>query len=118
LSPARERKEQLMSNEIILSDANFDEKVKKAKGLVLVDFYADWCMPCKMLAPAIEKLATEFAGKVTVGKLNVDANFHTASGFSVSGIPTLILFKDGSPVERLVGLQPADVLKGVLNKHL
>jgi len=107
-----------MSQEVILSDANFDEKVKKAKGLVLVDFYADWCMPCRMLAPTIEKLATDFAGKIVVGKLNVDANFNTASAFSVSGIPTVILFKDGQVVERLVGLQTADVLKGVINKHL
>jgi thioredoxin 1 len=107
-----------MSNEVILSDANFDEKVKKAKGLVLVDFYADWCMPCKMLAPTIDKLATEFAGKLTVGKLNVDANFGTASTFSVSGIPTIMLFKDGTAVERLVGLQTADILKGIINKHL
>ena len=107
-----------MSTEVVLTDANFDEKVKKAKGLVLVDFYADWCMPCRMLAPTVEKLAGEFTGKVTVGKLNVDANFNTASSYSVSGIPTLILFKDGAPAERLVGLQTADVLRGILNKHL
>jgi len=107
-----------MSNEVVLTDANFNEKVKKAKGLVLVDFYADWCMPCRMLAPTLEKIADDYAGKITVGKLNVDANSSTASSFSVTGIPTLILFKDGSQVERLVGLQTADVLKTLIEKHL
>ena len=106
-----------MSHEVAITDANFNEKVKNSKGLVLVDFYADWCAPCRMLAPVIEKLADEFAGKVTVGKCNVDANMNTASSFSVTGIPTVILFKDGQPVERLVGLQTADVLQGILKKH-
>ncbi len=107
-----------MSNEVVLSDANFAAEVKNAKGLVLVDFYADWCMPCRMLAPTLEKIASEYTGKVKVGKLNVDANFVTASEYSVSGIPTLLLFKDGAAVERLVGLQPLEVLKGVIAKHL
>jgi len=111
-----------MSNEVVLTDANFDEKVRKAKGFVLVDFYADRCMPCRILAPTIEKLAADWAGTLTVGKLDVDANYSTAASFSVTGIPTLILFKDGKPVERLIGLQPADALKSMIKsmmqKHL
>lgn len=107
-----------MSNEMVLTDADFDQKVKQAKGLVLVDFFADWCMPCRMLAPTIEKLAAEYSGKVTVGKLDVDKSFNTASQYSVTGIPTIILFKNGEPVERMVGLQPIDALKSVLNRHL
>jgi len=107
-----------MANETMLTDQNFDQEVKKAKGLVLVDFYADWCMPCRMLTPIVHQLAEEYAGKVTIGKLDVDKNFNTAAQFSVSGIPTLILFKDGQMKERLVGLQPIDALKNVLEKHL
>jgi len=107
-----------MAEEVKLTDDNFDALVKKTKGLVLVDFYADWCMPCRMLAPTIEQLAAAYEGRVTIGKLDVDKNSSTAASFSVSGIPTLILFKDGEPVERLVGLQTADALKAVLDKHL
>ena len=104
--------------EMTVTDGNFDEVVKKAKGLVLVDFTADWCMPCRMLAPTLEALAKEYEGRVTIGKLDVDSNFNTAMAFSVAGIPTLILFADGQPVERLVGLQTPATLKSVLEKHL
>ncbi len=107
-----------MAEEIVLTDADFDQAVKKAKGLVLVDFYADWCMPCRMLAPIVHQVAEEYAGKIKVGKLDVDKNFNTAANYSVTGIPTLILFKDGEAAERLVGLQPIDTLKSVIDKHL
>jgi thioredoxin 1 len=107
-----------MANEKVLSDSNFEQEVKQAKGLVLVDFYADWCMPCRMLGPIVHQLSDDYAGKLTVGKLDVDKNFNTAAAFSVSGIPTLILFKDGQMAERLVGLQPIDALKSVIDKHL
>ncbi len=106
-----------MTGEKQITDANFEAEVKKAKGLVLVDFYADWCGPCRMLAPTVKKLSEDYAGKVKVGKLDVDKNFSTAAAYSVSGIPTVILFKDGEPAERLVGLQPADVFEGVINKY-
>ena len=92
-----------MSNEKVITDANFDAEVKNAKGLVLVDFGADWCMPCRMIAPTMEKIADDYAGRVTVGTLDVDKNFNIAAAFSVTGIPTLILFKDGEVAERLVG---------------
>lgn len=107
-----------MAEEVVLTDSNFDQEVKKSKGLVLVDFFADWCMPCRMLSPIVHQLAAEYEGKLKVGKLDVDKNFNTAATFSVTGIPTLIVFKDGQAVERLVGLQPIDALKGVIDKHL
>jgi thioredoxin 1 len=107
-----------MSDEVKLTDDNFEETVGKSEGLFLVDFYADWCMPCRMLAPHIEEIAKEYAGRVTVGKLDVDKSGRTAAGFSISGIPTVILFQDGAPVERLTGLQTVDALKAVIDKHL
>ena len=107
-----------MTEEVKITDENFEEQVKNHKGLVLVDFYADWCMPCRMLEPTIEQLAAEYQGRLKVGRLDVDKNFNSAAGFSVTGIPTLILFKDGEPVERLVGLQTADALKAVIDKHV
>ena len=107
-----------MAEEVRITDDNFDEVVTKSKGLVLVDFYADWCMPCRMLAPTIEQIAKDYAGRVKMGKLDVDKNPDTAATFSVTGIPTLMLFKDGKSAERLVGLQTAEALKAVLDKHL
>ncbi|MHC4714689.1 MAG: thioredoxin [Planctomycetota bacterium] len=107
-----------MAGEVVISDADFEEAVTKDKGLVLVDFYADWCMPCRMLAPTIEAIATEYEGRVKVAKLDVDKNPATSEAHSVSGIPTLMLFKAGEPVERLVGLQTADALKAAIDKHL
>ena len=107
-----------MAEEVRITDDNFDEAVKKSKGLVLVDFTADWCMPCRMLNPIIEQLAEDYQGRVTIGKLEVDNNPDLAAAFSVTGIPTLMLFKDGQSVERLVGLQTADALKAVFDKHL
>lgn len=107
-----------MAEEVRITDDNFDEAVKKSKGLVLVDFYADWCMPCRMLSPIIEQLAEDYQGRVTIGKLDVDKNPDVAAALSVTGIPTLMLFKDGQSVERLVGLQTADALTAVFDKHL
>ncbi len=109
---------QQMAEEVKITDENFDQEVKNSKGLVLVDFYADWCMPCRMLSPTIEQLAKDYGGKVKVGKLDVDKNSNAAAAFSVTGIPTIMLFKDGEPVERLVGLQTADALKSVIDKHV
>lgn len=113
-----EEKEQCMAEEVSVTDDNFNEIVSNSKGLVLVDFGADWCMPCRMIAPTIEALAEEYKGRVAVGKLDVDKNQMAAARFSVTGIPTIMLFKDGEAVERLVGLQTAEALKAVLEKHL
>ena len=97
---------------------NFDEAVIKSENPVLVDFWAEWCGPCRSLAPIVDALATDFTGRVVVGKLNVDENPGIAGRFSVRGIPTLLLFKDGEQVESVVGLADKEHLKGIIEKHL
>ena len=93
-----------MSDQILtVSDATFDETVGSAETPVIVDFWAEWCGPCKMIAPTLEEIATEQGGKLTVAKLNVDDNPDTARRFEVMSIPTLLVFKGGEPVKRLVG---------------
>jgi len=102
-------------SEVIVNDGNFEDEVLKAEGLVMVDFYADWCGPCKMMAPVIEKLASELSDKVKVCKLNVDDNPDTSMKFQIRGIPTTIFFKDGQPVEQLVGYQSEEVFRGKID---
>jgi thioredoxin 1 len=92
-----------------LSEENFNEGIKK--GLTLVDFYADWCGPCRMLTPVLEKVARNVAGKATVAKIDIDEAQATAANFQVTSIPTLILFKDGKEVGRLVGLRDEDAIQ-------
>jgi thioredoxin 1 len=99
-----------------VTDANFDETIKKNK-VVLIDFWADWCGPCRALAPTIQELAKEYSGKILIGKLDVDKNSATAERFQVSSIPTMILFKDGSEAERLVGLCPKSRITDTILKH-
>lgn len=99
-------------------DATFDSDVKEGNGLTLVDFWAEWCGPCIALGPTIEALATDYEGKVNVGKLNVDQNPETAQKFGIRNIPTILLLKDGEIVERLVGAQPKQAFVDVINKHL
>lgn len=96
-------------------DSNFAEMT--SKGLVLVDFYADWCGPCKMLAPIIDDVASQVEGKASIVKVDVDQAQQTAAKFSVTSIPTLILLKDGSEVARVVGLQDADAIKSLIEKN-
>jgi thioredoxin 1 len=93
------------NNVIQITDANFEEEVTKSATPVLVDFWAEWCQPCRRLAPTIEKLATDYAGKVKVGKLDTDANHATASKFGISAIPTVIVFKGGQVAQKFVGLR-------------
>ncbi len=100
-----------------VTDANFDETTKNNK-LVLVDFWAGWCGPCRALAPTIQELARDYAGKALVGKLDVDENSQTAERFQVFSIPTLIIFKDGCEVERLVGVCAKKNIETLLQKHL
>ncbi|MEG3755409.1 thioredoxin TrxA [Psychromonas arctica] len=93
----------MSENIVTLSDASFDADVINASGPVLVDFWAEWCGPCKMIAPILSEVAVEYAGKVTVGKLNIDQNSDTPPKFGIRGIPTLLLFKDGKVAATKVG---------------
>jgi thioredoxin 1 len=105
-----------MAKPVILSDTTFATDV--AKGVMLVDFWATWCGPCKQIAPVVEQIASENDGKMSVGKLDVDVNGATAMKYGVMSIPTLILFKDGQPVERLVGYMPKERLMAKIKPHL
>jgi thioredoxin 1 len=105
-----------MANVNELSDANFEAEVLQATQPVLVDFWAPWCGPCRMIAPVVEELASENAGSIKVGKLNVDESPNIAAGYAVSSIPTLMIFKNGEVVERLVGVQPKSRLQGAIDE--
>lgn len=112
-----EEKKSLSGQVIHITDSNFKEIVSK-NPLVLVDFFADWCMPCRMMAPVIEELAREYAGKVLVGKLNVDENPATADRFQVFSIPTLVILKAGEEVDRIVGFVPKSQVEARIKKYL
>jgi len=107
-----------MTKPVVLTDTNFEQLVEQRKGVALVDFWAEWCGPCKMIAPIVEQIAQENGDKMLVGKLDVDANGETAMRFGVMSIPTLILFKDGEPVERLVGYRPKEQLMAKIRPYL
>jgi thioredoxin 1 len=107
-----------MGNVLEVTDAQFEQEVKKSDTPVLVDFWAPWCGPCKALAPVIEELASEYQGKVKVVKVNTDDNLETAQQYRISGIPTLMVFKGGEPVDQLVGNHKKSTLAEVLDKHL
>ena len=100
-----------------VSDQSFKSEVE-GSGTVLVDFWAPWCGPCKMIAPVLEDLDKEIGDNLKIAKLNVDDNPESASRFGVMSIPTLIVFKDGAPVDKIVGFQPKDALKNVISRHM
>ncbi|MFN4071137.1 MAG: thioredoxin [Thermus caldifontis] len=106
-----------MAKPIEVTDANFDQTLSQHP-LVLVDFWAEWCAPCRMIAPILEELAREYEGKLVVAKLDVDENPKTAMRYRVMSIPTVILFKNGQPVEVLVGAQPKRNFEAKVQKHL
>ena len=101
-----------------MTDANFDAEVLKSDKPVLVDFWAVWCGPCKMVAPTVEELAKEYDGRLKVGKVDVDHNQQVAMKFGIRSIPTLLIFKDGKVVEQVVGAVPKRTLVDKLSKHL
>jgi len=101
-----------------LTDANFGKSVIESTVPVLVDFWAEWCGPCRMIAPTVEELASDYDGKVTVGKVNVDDNPAIAGQFGVRSIPTLLLFKGGEVVESVVGVADKQRLQSIIEKHL
>lgn len=98
----------MAENILNLKDDNFDKEITEAKGVALVDFWAGWCMPCKMVAPTVEAIARDYAGRVKVAKVEVDEAGEVASRFNVMNIPTLILFKDGKEADRIVGVAPKE----------
>lgn len=101
----------------IFTDSDFDEKVVKSDVLTIVDFWAEWCAPCRMLSPTVAELAEENKGGIRVGKLNVDQNPQTAAKFGIRGIPTLLFFKDGQVKEQLVGVRPKSEIQSVIDKN-
>ncbi len=103
---------------VTLTDANFDELVKKSDKPVMVDFWAEWCGPCKMIGPVVEEISKEFEGKALIGKLDVDNNPNVSIEFGIRSIPTLLFFKNGQVVDKQVGVVPKNVLVQKLNALL
>jgi thioredoxin 1 len=117
LIPTTEQKDAAMAGNIVqLNDSNFQQEVTQSPIPVLVDFWAPWCGPCRMLAPTIEEISKDYDGKVKVCKLNTDEAPTIAGGFDISSIPTVLLFKDGKVVDRLVGLNPKKKFQDMLSR--
>ena len=108
-----------MSGKIVtVSDSEFESSVLQGDKPVLIDFWAEWCQPCKMLAPTVEEIAGEYEDKIVVGKLNVDDNPATATKYGIRGIPTLLLFKGGQVVQQLVGVKSKAEIKKVIDENI
>jgi thioredoxin 1 len=98
--------------------ANWDNEVLKAQGIVMIDFWAVWCGPCRMISPTVEELAKEYTGKIKVMKLNTDENSEIASTYKIMGIPTIMFFKDGTKLDQIVGVVPKQQLKAKIDSFL
>jgi thioredoxin 1 len=103
---------------LTLTEENFDDQLATAQGPILVDFWASWCGPCKIIAPLLEELAAELAGQARIAKINVEDHGDLASRFGISSIPTLILFKDGKVVDQLIGAAPKEQIRELVHRHL
>lgn len=101
-----------------ITDGTFEEQVIKGKGLILVDFWAEWCGPCRMVAPILDELAGEYEGQATIAKLNVDENREAAARFGIRSIPTILFFKDGTQVDQIIGALSKAALKAKVQQHL
>ncbi len=106
----------MAQNVVYLDDSNFEKII--GKGVTLVDFYADWCGPCRMIAPIIEELSNELKGQATIAKLDIEQAQMTTANLQVTSIPTVILFKDGKEIKRIVGLRDKETLKGMITAEL
>ena len=106
-----------MANAMAVTDANFEQEIEKHDGLAVVDFWATWCGPCRMVAPILDQLAGEYEGKAKVTKLDVDTNQATAMKFKVRSIPTILFFKNGQLVDQVVGAVPKPRLEEVFRRH-
>ena len=119
LNQLRKSKEAPASESVVmLTDSTFDATIKNASIPVLVDFWAEWCMPCKMMTPVIAELAYDYAGKTMFAKINVDENPETAERFNIVSIPSFIIFKNGQPVEQILGAVGRKPLEEAIKKHL
>ncbi|OGW36840.1 MAG: thioredoxin [Nitrospirae bacterium RBG_13_39_12] len=101
-----------------VTSSNWDNEVIKARGLVMIDFWAAWCGPCRIISPTVEELAREYTGKVKVLKLNTDENSDIASKYKIMGIPTIMFFKDGTKIDQIVGVVPKQHLKAKIDSFL
>ena len=108
----------MSKNILTLNDGNFDSEVKKPGAPLLVDFWAEWCGPCRMVAPILEQLSEEYTGKVRIGKLNVDDFSGLAGRYGIQSIPTLLMFKEGKVVDQFIGAAPREVLARLIDKHV